>query len=86
MPMDPVRFLRSEPTMAFPHGRLIAQRDRQHYVLAPDGWTALGTTRPNGPAPITRQDAEDLCEHEGWDLHLLDEVPGDPGRVARSGP
>ena len=76
--MDPVRFLRTEPTMAFPRGRLIAARDRQHYVLAPDGWTPLGTTRPNGPAPITRQDAEDWCEHEGWNLHLLDEVPASP--------
>jgi hypothetical protein len=72
--MDAVRFLRTEPTMAFPHGRLLAVRDGQHFVLAPDGWTRIGT-RPQGPGPISRQDAEDWCEHEGWDLHLLDEVP-----------
>jgi hypothetical protein len=64
--------------MAFPNGRLLATRGPQHYVLAPDGWTPLGTTRPAGPAPITRQDAEDWCEHEGWDLHLLNAVPPAP--------
>lgn len=76
--MDPVRYLRTEPTMAFPAGRLLAARGTHLYVLAPDGWTAIGTTRPTGPSPITRQDAEDWCEHEGWNLHLLDAVPVGP--------
>jgi hypothetical protein len=72
---EPVRFLRTEPTMAFPAGRLLAHREGQLYVLAPDGWTRLGTSRPAGTTPIPRQEAEDWCEHEGWDLHLLDNVP-----------
>jgi hypothetical protein len=72
---DPVRFLRTEPTMAFPEGRLLALREGQLYVLAPDGWTRLAGARPSGQATITRQDAEDWCEREGWDLHLLDQVP-----------
>jgi hypothetical protein len=72
---DPVRFLRTEPTMAFPEGRLLAEREAQLYVLAPDGWTRLGATQPPPAPPIPRQDAEDWCEREGWDLHLLDAVP-----------
>jgi hypothetical protein len=72
---EPVRFLRTEPTMAFPEGRLLALREAQLYVLAPDGWTRLGETRPSAATPITRPDAEDWCEREGWELHLLDEVP-----------
>ena len=72
---DPVRFLRTEPTMAFSEGRLLAIRDGQLHVLAPDGWTRLGGPRPAGAEPLTRQEAEDWCEREGWDLHLLDQVP-----------
>jgi hypothetical protein len=72
---EPVRFLRTEPTMAFPDGRLLAVRERQFYVLAPDGWARLGGTRPTGPSPVSREEAEDWCEREGWDLHLLDQVP-----------
>lgn len=69
------RFLRSEQTMAFPHGRLIASRDGVNYVLAPDGWDHLAGPHPRRAMPVSREDAEDWCEREGWDLHLLDEVP-----------
>ncbi|MCG8924238.1 hypothetical protein [Lentzea sp. CC55] len=69
------RFLRSEQTMAFPHGRLIASRDGVNYVLAPDGWDHLAGPHPRRAIPVSREDAEDWCEREGWDLHLLDEVP-----------
>jgi hypothetical protein len=72
---EPVRFLRTEPTMAFPDGRLLALRDGQLHVLAPDGWTHLGGRRPAGPTALSREEAEDWCEREGWDLHLLDAVP-----------
>lgn len=72
---EPVRFLRTERTMAYPEGRLLAVRDGQLHVLAPDGWTRIGGDRPTGSTLLTRQDAEDWCEHEGWDLHLLDQVP-----------
>jgi hypothetical protein len=71
----PVRFLRTEPTMAFPEGRLLALRDGRLHVLAPDGWTHLSLPRPAGATPLTREEAEDWCEREGWDLHLLDQVP-----------
>ncbi|WP_245733425.1 hypothetical protein [Lentzea jiangxiensis] len=69
------RFLRSEQTMAFPHGRLIASRDGVNYVLAPDGWDHLAGPRPGHAVLVSREDAEDWCEREGWDPHLLDEVP-----------
>ena len=69
------RFLRTEQTMAFPHGRLIASRDGVNYVLAPDGWDHLGRQRPKHAEVVSREEAEDWCEREGWDLHLLDEVP-----------
>jgi hypothetical protein len=61
--------------MAFPEGRLLAIRDGQLHVLAPDGWTRLTSPKPANAAPLTREEAEDWCEREGWDLHLLDEVP-----------
>ncbi len=70
-----MRFLRTESTMAFPDGRLLAIRDGQLHVLAPDGWTHLATPEPANATTLTREEAEDWCEHEGWDLHLLDEVP-----------
>jgi hypothetical protein len=59
----------------FPEGRLLALRDGQLYVLAPDGWTRLGGPAPASSTPLNREDAEDWCEREGWDLHLLDQVP-----------
>jgi hypothetical protein len=69
------RFLRTEQTMAFPHGRLIASHDGANYVLAPDGWDPLAGPRPRHAMFLSREEAEDWCEREGWDLNLLNEVP-----------
>ncbi|MEJ2853846.1 MULTISPECIES: hypothetical protein [unclassified Saccharothrix] len=69
-----VRYLRTEPTMAFPRGRLLAVRGGRLYVLAPDGWDVIGG-RAERARPVSRLEAEDWCEHEGWDLNLLDTVP-----------
>jgi hypothetical protein len=69
------RFLRTEQTMAFPHGRLIASHDGANYVLAPDGWDHLAGARPQHAMFVSREEAEDWCEREGWDLNLLDVVP-----------
>jgi hypothetical protein len=77
---EAVRFMRTQATMAYPEGRLLALREGLLHVLAPDGWTRLRTSRPAGTAWLTREEAEDWCEREGWPLHLLNEVPG-PGRV-----
>ncbi|HUQ60392.1 hypothetical protein [Lentzea sp.] len=74
------RYLRTEQTMAFPHGRLIATRDGASYVLAPDGWDHLPGPRPRHATSVSREEAEDWCESEGWDLNLLDEVPTPSGR------
>jgi hypothetical protein len=76
---EPVRFIRTEATMAFPGGRLLAIRDAALYVLAPDGWSTLTAVIPPHADPLTRQDAEDWCEHQGWDLELLDAVPRQVG-------
>ncbi|MGH3863077.1 hypothetical protein [Actinokineospora sp.] len=76
---EAVRFLRTEPSMAFTEGRLLALRDGVVYVLAPDGWARLGRERPSTAVWIDREAAEDLCELEGWDLHLLDTVPDSGG-------
>lgn len=76
---EPVRFLRTEATMAFPEGRLLALRGGQLHVLAADGWTRLGRERPAGATWLSREEAEDWCEREGWDLHLLDAVPSTQG-------
>lgn len=72
---EPVRFMRTEATMAYPDGRLLALRDGLLYVLAPDGWSRLGPAVPEDAEPLVREDAEDWCEHQGWDLELLDAVP-----------
>lgn len=72
---EAVRFLRTEPTMAHPEGRLLSLRDGQLHVLSPDGWTRLRSTRPPGTTWLTRAEAETWCVREGWHLHLLDEVP-----------
>lgn len=77
---EEVRFLRTQSTMAFPEGRLLALRDGALHVLAPDGWSRLRTERPRGTAWLTREEAEDWCERQGWPLHLLNEVPR-AGRV-----
>jgi hypothetical protein len=69
------RFLRTAQTTAFPHGRLIASHDGPNYVLAPDGWDHLAGPRPRHAMYVSREEAEDWCEREGWDLNLLDEVP-----------
>ena len=61
--------------MAFPEGRLLALRDGRLYVLAPDGWARLDRERPPGAEWLSREDAEDWCEGQGWDLELLNEVP-----------
>lgn len=72
---DPIKFLRTEATMAYPDGRLLALRERQLSVLAPDGWIRLAPTVPAEARPLARADAEDWCERHGWDLELLDAVP-----------
>lgn len=64
--------------MAYPEGRLLALRDGVVYVLAPDGWSKLGPDTPRGAGPLAREDAEDWCERQGWDLELLDAVPHQP--------
>jgi hypothetical protein len=73
-----VRFLRTEATMAFPQGRLLAHRGNRVHVLAPDGWTSAGVTRPPNATWLTREEAEDWCVRLGVDLDRLDTVP-DPG-------
>lgn len=70
-----VRFLRAEPTMAFPRGRLLAVRGGRLHVLAPDGWDVLGGTRPESARPISRGEAADWCRFEGFDEAVLDAVP-----------
>jgi hypothetical protein len=72
---EPVRFLRTEATMAYPAGRLIAMRDGYCHVLAADGWTRVDHGHPAGAVQLTREDAEDWCDREGWEIGLLDEVP-----------
>lgn len=72
---EPVRFIRTEATMAYPEGRLLAVWDREVLVLAPDGWSRLPADVPPDAEPLTREDAEDWCERQGWDLELLDAVP-----------
>ncbi|MCS7478950.1 hypothetical protein ACFFQW_36460 [Umezawaea endophytica] len=72
--VDEVRYLRTEASMAFPHGRLLALRGGSLHVLAPDGWDRVARTA-SGARSISRVEAEDWCESEGWDLDLLDEVP-----------
>jgi len=71
---ESVRYLRTEPTMAFPDGRLLARKRRQLYVLAPDGWTRLGVDRPVDAKPLTREEAEDWCEREGLDWQAFEQL------------
>jgi hypothetical protein len=61
--------------MAYPEGRLVALRDGLLHVLAPDGWSKLGAAATPNADRLSREDAEDWCEQQGWDLHLLDAVP-----------
>lgn len=76
--------MRTEATMAYSDGRLLALRDGLVHVLAPDGWSRLGADAPPNADPLSREDAEDWCEQQGWDLELLDAVPrhGDWGVIA----
>ena len=67
--------MRTEATMAYPEGRLLASRDGVVHVLAPDGWSKLGPAAPPNAEPLSREDAEDWCERQGWELALLDAVP-----------
>ena len=70
-----VRYLRAEPTMAFPRGRLLAVSGGRLYVLAPDGWDVVGGRRPEGARPINREEAEAWCRFEGVEGGVLDAVP-----------
>ncbi|GAA3460017.1 hypothetical protein ACFFSW_12270 [Saccharothrix longispora] len=70
-----IRFLRAEPTMAHPRGRLLAVRGGRLHVWAPDGWDVVGGTRPEGARPISRAEAEEWCRAEGVDEAVLDTVP-----------
>jgi hypothetical protein len=74
---EPLRFMRTEATMAYPEGRLLALRGGSLHVLAPDGWARLGQAVPSTAACLSREDAEDWCEQQGWDLELLNSVPGE---------
>jgi hypothetical protein len=73
---EPVRFLRSEPTMAFPRGRLLAARGDHVFLLAADGWIRTGRGRPPGASRLSRKQAREWCAQETLDAALLDEVPG----------
>jgi hypothetical protein len=73
--VDEVRYLRTEASMAFPHGRLLALRAGSLHVLATDGWDRVGRTA-TGARSISRAEAEAWCETEGWAPVLLDQVPG----------
>ncbi|MEU4446319.1 hypothetical protein AB0K14_04040 [Actinosynnema sp. NPDC050801] len=70
-----VRFLRAEPSMAYPRGRLLAVRGGRLHVLAPDGWDVVGGPRPEGARPISREDAVRWCRFEGFEEAVLDAVP-----------
>jgi hypothetical protein len=69
-----VQYLRTEATMAFPDGRLLAHRGGRLYLLAPDGWTRLGVDRPADAKPLTRAEAEDWCEREGIDWQAFEQL------------
>ena len=71
---ESVQYLRTEPTMAFPDGRLIARKQRQLYLLAPDGWARLGADRAIDAKPLTREEAEDWCEREGIDWQSFEQL------------
>lgn len=63
--------------MAYPAGRLIAVEGSAAHVLAVDGWLRLGAFPPRTATPISRVEAEDWCEAQGWSLFLLDQLPAD---------
>ncbi|HEX7661230.1 MAG TPA: hypothetical protein VF444_17295 [Pseudonocardiaceae bacterium] len=70
-----VRFLRSEPTMAYPRGRILAVSEGRYHVLANDGWVRLGQHRPTSAERLTREEAAKLCEATDLDARYLDAVP-----------
>jgi len=72
---EPVRFLRSEPTMAYPEGRLLALPGHGLYVLAPDGWARVRAEPPTGAINLSRAEAEAWCARQGWERRVLDELP-----------
>jgi hypothetical protein len=76
---EPVRFMRTEATMAYPDGRLLAVTETALHVLAPDGWAHLSVAPPPHADALSREDAEDWCERHDWDLALLDAVPREVG-------
>ena len=41
-----VRFLRTEASMAYPDGRLLAVRNSTAHILTPDGWSRLSAAIP----------------------------------------
>ncbi len=61
--------------MAYPQGRLLAVRNSTGYILTPDDWSRLSAALPVDAEALTREDAEDWCARQGWDLELLDAVP-----------
>src|SRR5262249_33099531 len=75
---QPARYLRTEATMAFPEGRLLASRARQLYLLSPDGWSGLGAARPIEAKSLTEAEAADWCMHQGVDLPALDPAQPEP--------
>jgi hypothetical protein len=70
-----VRFLRTQTTMAYPDGRLLAQREAQLFVLAPDGWATVPPNRPPGSVDLTRAQAEAWCAQHDVPADRLDAVP-----------
>lgn len=76
-----MRFLRTAATMAFPEGRLLAVRGGRCYLLAPDGWTALGSAAPAGASPLSRAEAEDWLDRHGYDRGHVERLPGQEGAV-----
>lgn len=72
-----VRFLRTEPVMAYPDGRLLAVRAGTVHVLGADGWSPLSAPVPATAEPLTRQDAQDWLRRRDRDPAVLDAVPGE---------
>lgn len=70
-----VRFLRTEPVMAYPDGRLLAVRATAAHVLGPAGWSVLSAPVPTTAEVLTRQEAVAWVSRRGWDPAMLDAVP-----------
>lgn len=76
---DAVRFLRTEPVMAYPAGRLLAVRAGAAHVLGAAGWSPLSAAVPATAEPLSRQDAQDWVRRQDWDPAVLDAVPDSVG-------